>query len=351
MNVREWINMGSALLKKEGVESPERESRVLFGDLLGLRPVDLFMKYGEEVRAADGAAFMERIRKRAAGAPLQHITGNQEFMGISFRVGPDVLIPRPETELLVEQALSLLRSGELSPYAALSGEEWAMSGGKKEAERTGGAETVSAQLGKEKLFFQKEGKNGGEVHLLDLCCGSGAVGVSLAVLWHSARVTLTDISDRALAIARENAEKNGVSGRTEFFRGDLFSPLRQRGIPLRRQSEEGDAGAAQTSSLLYDMILSNPPYIPSADISHLESEVGEKEPRIALDGGRDGMDFYRRIAEEAPEFLREGGILLLEIGFDQRDGVLELIRKAGAYSRALCLKDLAGKDRIILAVR
>ena len=168
--------------------------------------------------------------------------------------------------------------------------------------------------------------------ILDLCCGSGAIGISLASRLPKAKVTCSDISGEALEIARKNASQNGC--RVKFIQSNLF---------------ESKAFAGTLGKKKFDLIISNPPYIESKEIDVLEPEVRDHEPRLALDGGEDGLDFYRIIASEAAAHLKKNGCLMLEIGYNQKDSVKDILRQTGAYDKIIGLSDLTGKDRIVVA--
>ncbi|MGI6211466.1 MAG: N5-glutamine methyltransferase family protein [Anaerovoracaceae bacterium] len=367
MKVRELLDRGKRKLEETGLESAELESRRLYCALSGDAEGMLFMRYNDEASEKTVSDYESFLRRRSEGEPLQYILGSQEFMGFDFRVSPGVLIPRPETELLVEQAVSLILTGRLTNFAGteLSPEEDVEASADSGAETMAGAdsdapagpdgkvlagpdEKTSAgpdaktptgpdakvlegpdektPAGPEEsgITFQKDD---GPVRCLDLGCGSGAIGLSVAALTES-EVTLTDASEDALQLTWENAEGLGVLERVRLLQGDLFGPVR------------GET---------FDILLSNPPYIPSDVIPTLDLTVRGYEPVTALDGGTDGLDFYRRIAGEAPDLLLPGGILMMEIGYDQKKAVLSMLRETGAFSRAICLKDLAGLDRMIIA--
>ena len=219
------------------------------------------------------------ITQRAEHIPLQHILGTQEFMGLTFKVSPSVLIPRSETELLVERAEAFARESD------------------KEV----------------------------PLRLLDLCTGTGCIAISLKKRNPKLKVTAVDISQNALSIARSNAEV--LETEIDFRLGDLFAPV----------------GGT------FDIITVNPPYIPSADIDALEEEVRDHEPITALDGGEDGLHFYRRLANEAPQYLASGGYLLMEIGYNQGEEICELLEKKGEYEEISIEKDLAGLNRMVIS--
>ena len=234
------------------------------------------MYINTEVSNGTAQEYYDLIEERASRVPLQHITGEQEFMGYRFKVTKDVLVPRMDTELLVEEA----------------------------AKR--------AILG---------------ARILDLCTGSGIIGISLKKICFGAEVTMTDVSDAALEVAKENAEANKAEVR--IIKSDMFEGL--------------DPGEK------FSMIVSNPPYIAASEIAELDPEVKDHDPLIALDGGKDGLDFYRIIAKEAPEHLLPDGHLLLEIGYDQGESVPALLAEAG-FRDIEVIKDLAGNDRVVAAV-
>ena len=268
---------------------PKIDAQELYCYLTGLDKVSLFLKAEEEVDPETEEKYMELIRRRAERIPLQHITGVQEFMGYTFKVNPHVLIPRQDTETLVTEAAKTIQS---TP--------------------------------REKLSFFEKLKGRKEWDVLDLCCGSGAGGISLAKICSNVKVTATDISAEAVETAEANAEDLRVKVR--FLTGDMFEPVKGR---------------------KFDMIVSNPPYIRPNMISILQEEVKDHEPLNALDGGRDGLDFYRTIVEKAADFLKPEGFLLVEIGHDQGEDLRKMLKDSGKYSPAVVIKDLPGRDRVV----
>lgn len=298
MTVREILSLGEKQLIQSGIEDAARDSKSLYCYLIGIPEGKLFMEYQYKLQDILCDQYFDLVDRRAAGEPLQYIVGTQEFMGLTFKVDPRVLIPRMDTEILVENALSIIKSGTLAGQ---------------------GARVTSERDSWE---------------VLDLCTGSGAIGISVASLAETkiaanVRVTLSDISEDALTVARENIKLNEVGEIVKAVRGDLFSPFKKL---FRKQK--------------FDMILSNPPYVKSGDIVTLQKEIREHEPMNALDGGEDGLDFYRRIAEEAPSHLTSGGIILMEIGDSQGEEVREIFR--GWKTRVL--QDLGGRDRVVFAL-
>lgn len=263
------------MLEAAGRENPRMDAELLLEKVTGMNKIQR-MTEGQtildEKAAEQYAAFLD---ERAKGRPLQYILGEWEFMGLPFSVGEGVLIPRADTEILVE---TILETGE------------------RESLRRG----------------------------LDIGTGTGCIPICLEKLGHM-DMTAVDISPKALAFARENNEKNQTH--VDFVESDLFTALPDSLFPL-------------------DFIVSNPPYIPAADCEELMTEVRDFEPRNALDGGKDGLDFYRKIIAEAPARLRDGGWLFFEIGYDQREALFALMEEAGFVS-VECRQDLAGLDRVV----
>ena len=266
------------------LENGKNEARVIMSYATGLGPAELITRAKELMRDDDFAEFEKRIYARIEGVPLQYIVGMQEFMGLPFRVNPSVLIPRLDTEILAEQVIGII-----------------------------------------------EGMGLDNPEVLDLCTGSGALGVSIAAKVPGALVTMTDASEPALQTAMSNAGLNGVNRRCVFLLGDMFDA-----IPEDKQ---------------FDVIVCNPPYIESDVIDTLDVEVKDHEPRMALDGGKDGLDYYRIIADRASMHLKTGGILALEIGCDQGVAVKRLLNKAKTYGNVRVVRDLAHLDRVVIAVR
>ncbi|MDD6477930.1 MAG: peptide chain release factor N(5)-glutamine methyltransferase [Eubacteriales bacterium] len=289
MKTRILVKEGEYQLSKAFCMDPKIDAQELYCYLTGLDKVSLFLKAEEEVDPETEEKYMELIRRRAERIPLQHITGVQEFMGYTFRVNPHVLIPRQDTETLVTEAAKTIQS-----------------------------------TSREKLSFFEKLKGRKEWDVLDLCCGSGAVGISLAKICSNVKVTATDISAEAVETAEANAEDLRVKVR--FITGDMFEPVKGR---------------------KFDMIVSNPPYIRTNMISILQEEVKDHEPLNALDGGRDGLDFYRTIVEKAADFLKPEGFLLMEIGHDQGEDLRKMLKDSGKYSPAAVIKDLPGRDRVV----
>ncbi|MDP3487525.1 MAG: peptide chain release factor N(5)-glutamine methyltransferase [Bacillota bacterium] len=289
-----WL-WGAAELAAAGVGDSRWQAELLLRGIVDVTRAK-FMTYPElQVIQIDTERFRDAIWKRSLGTPVQYILGKQEFYGREFVVTPDVLIPRPETEVLVEEVLKVL-SAIRFPLLGVP----------------------SSQLPVPSSQFPYG------LRILDLCTGSGCIGLTLAAELREVWVVATDISLQALGVAEQNAHKLGVDNRVEFRQGDLFSAL------------QGDK---------FDIIVSNPPYIESAIIPTLGIDV-QNEPIGALDGGADGLEFYRRIADGLGQHLAPGGLAAVEIGHGQGTAVMQLFAQAGLINVTLTL-DLAGKERVV----
>lgn len=293
--LKELISIGAKQLRDAGVADAEIDAKELYCFMQNMDRTAHMLRWQEVLQDNQCEAYFDLIERRASRVPLQHITGRQEFMGLPFEVNDKVLIPRQDTETMVEDALELLDKGTL-----------------RRQEYTGG-------LGK-------------GTDVLDLCCGSGAIGISIAKLAKGAHVTCSDLSKEALEVAQRNARLNDCKS-VKFTESDMF-----------------DAFCGRLGKKKFNLIISNPPYIPPSVIEGLEPEVRDHEPMMALDGGEDGLDFYRIIAQQAPEHLKKGGVLMMEIGFDQKNAVKGLLQETGRFEKIVGLTDLTGKDRIIVAI-
>ncbi len=254
MTVLEAIQRSTEFLSKKGVESPRLQTELLLAHVLSLPRMQLYLNFERALSSPETDRLRDLVKRRGQREPLQHLVGSVSFCGFEIPVSPHVFIPRPETELLAERAWSILN----------------------DLARTGVTQPRA----------------------LDLCTGSGCLAIALAAKCPAAEVWATDISPQALEVARANAAAARVPDRIRFFEGDGLLAL--SGTDPR-----------------FDLIVSNPPYIPSGDIAALEPEVRDHEPRLALDGGPDGLDFYRKISAEAAPFLAPAGRLLLEFGDGQ----------------------------------
>lgn len=277
------LNWTKQYFAEKGVEDPRSDAEVLLCAVLKCERLTLYVDFERPLTEEELALMRKYVQRRAQHEPLNYILGEKAFMRNVFKVTPATLVPRPETELLVE---SLVKAAP---------------------------------------FLQPEGA----VKILDIGTGSGAIIVSLLDYLPQAKGVGVDISVDALVVAKENAEKIGVKERCGFLRSDVFSR-----VPLDKK---------------FDIIVSNPPYIPAADIATLAQDV-QQEPHGALDGGADGLDFYRRICAEAAEHLADDGLLAFEIGINQSEDVCALCLEHG-FKQAVVRKDYAGIDRMVFALK
>ena len=275
MTIKQAITKGMIMLKSNNVESPKLKARLLLQYVLD-KPRQYIIVYdNKEIDKQQQWQYFVNIEKLTKGVPLQHITHRQEFMKMDFFVDENVLIPRPDTEILVEEVIKIAQKYN-SP------------------------------------------------RILDLCTGSGAIAISLKKFIPNADIIAVDISEKALEIAKRNAEK--LEAKINFVKSDLFDKLDNK---------------------KFDIIVSNPPYIRKDEIKKLSEEV-QKEPKIALNGGEDGLDFYRIITEQAINYLKSGSFLCFEIGYNQKNDVIKIIEDKQNYKNTYCKKDLYGNDRIII---
>jgi len=279
--VLELLNKSSQYLAAKGSHSPRLDAEVLLAEVLGCTRIQLYVGFDKGLSRSEVDSYREAVMRRGRREPVAYITGRKEFMGRDFTVARGVLVPRPETELLAERAIE-----------ALSGLD--------------GADAA------------------------EICCGTGATGITVALDAPVTRMLLSDISDDALAVALDNVRRHGLEGKVEVLKGDLFAAL-----PEDLKGE-------------LDLVMANPPYIRSDEIEALEPEVSKHEPRVALDGGSDGLGFYRRIAPEAALWLKPGGVMLMEVGCDQAAEVSGMLASSG-FGRVASHKDLQGYDRVVEA--
>ena len=329
MTVLEVIQRSTDYLAKRGVESPRLQVEWMLAHVLKLPRLQLYLNFERKLDEADLTTLRQMVRRRGTREPLQHILGSVSFCGIEIAVNRHVLIPRPETEQLAQLASQHLQARfAITPHPA------------------SGHPLPSSDEGR----GQGEGCPLSNPAILDLCTGSGCLAIYLAVKHPSARVIATDISAEALEVAQSNASQGGVSERVTLLQGDLFDAL-TKAAPSPRPSppmgaREPEAKAA--GDIRFDLIVSNPPYIASAEIETLQPEVRDHDPKLALDGGADGLDFYRRLAEETPRWLRPGGVLMAEFGDGQGAAIGRLFGSARWPSPCL-EKDLSGRERFLIA--
>ena len=277
MTISDAIKKGMIELKNVNIEEPKLKARLLMQYVLNKSRQYVIVNDREELDNIKEKQYLEEIKILKKGVPIEHITHQKEFMKLSFFVDKNVLIPRQDTEILVEEVIKI-------------------------------AKKINARK------------------VLDLCTGSGAIAVSLAKYLPQAEITAIDISNEALNIAKKNAISNNVENQITFISSDMFTNLNEE---------------------KFDIIVSNPPYIKTNVIKNLDIQV-QNEPYIALDGGKDGLDFYKKIINESYQYLKYNGYLCLEIGFDQKIDVIELIENTESFTGTYSKKDLFDNDRIIV---
>ncbi len=278
MKIKEAIEKGVVELKVKDIESPKLKARMLMQFVLNKPRQYIIVNDMKELSAQEEKRYFSGIQKLRNHIPIEHITHQKEFMKLSFFVNENVLIPRQDTETLVEEVIKI-------------------------------AKISNAR------------------NILDLCTGSGAIAISLAKYIEGSKVMGVDISKEALLVAKKNAINNEVERQMSWIKSDLFQDIKPQ---------------------KFDIIVSNPPYIKKDIISTLERQV-QKEPKIALDGGYDGLDFYRKIIKKSYQYLKYKGYLCLEIGYDQKIDVIELLENEEKYSEIYCKKDAYGNDRVVIA--
>lgn len=276
MKIEELLKEGKIKLTENKIEDANLIARVLLEFVLKIDRNELIKKQLQEVEKEKKKEYKQKIEQILQGIPLQYITNSQEFMKLNFFVNENVLIPQPDTEILVEEVIKIAQSEN-------------------------------------------------KIKILDICTGSGCIGVSLAYYLKNAKITMSDISKNAIEIAKKNAKENKVLEKTKFIKSDLFENIEEK----------------------FDIIVSNPPYIETDVIKNLSKQV-QNEPKIALDGGEDGLLFYRKLINEAPNFLNDNGYLCMEIGYNQKEKVIELAEQEETFSKIEAIKDLSRNDRVII---
>lgn len=279
MKVKDLITYGKNLLQKNNIEDSQTISKILMEYILGIEKSKLIINEEKEITEDDKTRYYLALIEIIQGTPIQYITNRQEFMKLEFYVDENVLIPQPDTEILVEEVIEIAK------------------------------------------------KVNGNLNILDICTGSGCIGISVAKNIEKANIVMTDISKKALEIAKINYNKNIEEEKiVKFIESNMFEKIEEK----------------------FDIIVSNPPYIETKTIECLEKEV-QREPHIALDGGKDGLDFYRILVSESYEYLNDNGYLCMEIGYNQKEAVIKLIKESRKYKEIYSKKDLSGNDRIIIA--
>ncbi|MGB5159362.1 peptide chain release factor N(5)-glutamine methyltransferase [Desulfobacterium sp. N47] len=281
IKILQWT---TSYFKTNGIDSPRSTAEILLAHTLGFKRIDLYLRHDQPLNVGERNLFKSLIRRRISKEPVAYIVGSKEFWSLELVVSKDVLIPRPETECLVEEALLV--------------------------------------LDKDKVSAPKR--------ILELGTGSGAIILAMATQNPDQQYFASDISINALAVALNNARHLGLDEKIDLFCGSWVSPLKE-------------------NNNLFDIIISNPPYIRRGDIKTLQPEINRFEPINALDGGEDGLACIKHIIKNAHKFLNKSGTLLLEIGYDQKKAVDEIIKETGRYAQASFRKDYSGFDRVVCA--
>ena len=287
MNIGNLLENGKVALKKNNIEDAEIKANIILQYVLKMNKIELLINKELGVSKRNAEQYNSYIAEVSQGKPVQYITNKQEFMKLNFYVDKNVLIPQPDTEILVEEVLIKVQ------------------------------EIANQQ--KETYLKSKS------IKILDLCTGTGAIGISIYKYGKNVEIYASDVSEKAIEIARRNAIANNAN--VELILSDMFD---------------------QISMCDFDIIVSNPPYIKTDVIKELSKEV-QNEPHIALDGGNDGLNFYKIISNEAYKYVKNGGYIMVEIGYDQRDEVMELFNKTRHYKEIQSIQDLAGNNRVIKA--
>ncbi len=323
MTAKTWtplplVKTTAAFFADKGIDSARLDAELLLCHVLGLaNRIELYTGFERPLTSAEVDAYRAFVRRRAAREPVSHILGYRDFMGIRFRVTPAVLAPRPETEILVEEAVRWIEGRTAGPPDLAVEESGSEAPAEEEAAGPGG-EAVDPGAA----------RGSAPARVLDLGTGSGCIGVSVAALCPGATVVATDIDPETLAVARTNAEDAGVADRVELREGDLFAAC----MP-------GDT---------FDLILCNPPYVAEGD-PEVWPEVRDYEPAVAVFSGADGFEFHQRVAAEAETWLNPGGALLLEVGAGQAEDVQALVDRAQGLVPERTLADHAGVARVVVA--
>ena len=308
-DVEACLASGTLLLEAAGIETARLDAECLAAQALGRPRWQVLLTPRRRLTPEEFGRYLALLGRRERREPLAYVLGMREFWSLSLSVSSGVLVPRPETETLVEATLAVWSEMQ--------------------------AENASREPRAESQGLRAESREGelASPTIVELCTGSGAVAIALATEIPTARILATDVSWRALRVARANALAHAVAGRIAFLRGNLW------------QAVDGQAPAGSV-----DLVVANPPYVPTRDVATLMPEI-QWEPRLALDGGADGLRVQRDIIATSPERIRPGGCLLLEIGADQAEAILALLGKMGRFEIGRIFRDLAGRPRVIAARR
>ena len=283
--IQKILNWIVDYLTGKGIESPRLSAELLLSHVVGLKRIELYTRFDKPVSTEQLDHLRDLVKRAGKNEPVAYLVGRTEFYSMEIKVTPDCMIPRPETELLVERAIEFLRD-----------------------------------------------RNTGTQYICDLCTGSGCIAVAIAKNFSDARIFATDICDAALTVAAENVKKHRLADRITILCGDLFDPIIS-GLDVNE----------------FDLIVCNPPYVSTAEYESLDKNVKDYEPKKALLAGINGLDIYYRVIENAPKFLKPEGALMLEIGYAQGQAVKELLEKTGEFAEIKIEKDFHDNDRIVTA--
>jgi release factor glutamine methyltransferase len=283
--IKDLLKVSADYLKSKGIENPRLSAEVLLGHQLNLERIRLYLNFNQPLTVKEVSGYRSLIRRRVSPEPLQYITGKQEFWSLDFHVDRHVLIPRPETEIIVEQAIKLAKTVEKGSDQSLQ--------------------------------------------ILDLGTGCGTISIALAKEMPGALIWPTDISEKALSVARRNALQHQVSDRLRFRQGDLWEPF-------------------LNDDCLFDIVVSNPPYVTSGEYNDLSPDIRDNEPRLALDGGEDGMYYLKKIIKGAHDFMNPGGWIILEMAPGQTQEALTIMDKTGDYEEIERIKDYSRSYRVVI---
>jgi len=290
--IQKLLNWVTSYLTDKGIDSPRLSAELLLSHVVGLKRIELYTQFDKPVTKQQLDQLHGLVKRASQHEPIAYLTGKIEFYCLEFQVSPDCMIPRPETELLVERDIEFLRF------------------------------------------------HTGRQLVCDLCTGCGCIAIALARNYPDANIIATDISDAALAIAAKNIEKHQLKDRIKLLCGDLFDPLVPQ-LDVEELVLDSDRG--------FDLIVCNPPYVSALEFEKLDRNVKDYEPKLALFAGVDGLDVYRRIIEKADPFLKSDAALMLEVGYRQGQAVRELLEKANCFAEITIEKDQHNNDRIAIA--
>lgn len=303
--IQKLLNWTIEYFTDKGIDSPRLSAELLLSGVLEMKRIELYTKFDNPVDKHHLARLHDLVKRAGRDEPVAYLIGKTEFYSLELNVGPDCMIPRPETELLAERAIEFLRTRPVRNSAA------------------------------RRMTQEEEISNGarlGSQFVCDLCTGSACIAVAIAKNFPDARIIATDISDAALNVAATNIEKHNLQQRIKLLHGDLFDPL----VPHLDVEK-------------FDLVVCNPPYVSASEFEALDTNVKDYEPKLALFAGADGLDIYRRICEKIHLFLKADAALMLEIGFAQGPAVLQMLRQTDLFAEIKIEKDLSNNDRIVIA--